>query len=705
MAATTAPTKQTLHNQPALIALGEALHFLPHHTQAFRKRHLLFLILSVVLMASMILEVAVIVARQSLDPRLLFSQAATSPAVKTTSYVRSSNGFSLAFNNQQFSATVHGGGIDGVASEAELAKGNALTSVTLNPLPSQVPASEAVSEFEIVAETDAAAFATFKSHAKPKTDIATVTSDYFAPTPTNSANITEESRTTEPIGGSLMTKVVYVVSPKFAGNPTRTVVWSAQITGRPLAISVRGIVAGSTVPSSIQPIISTIKLASDAKVEGLSILKKQPVAPIVDQKYVADLVSPSVVKVYHMICGSLVYNNKSISGDTCSAATGSGFLVSADGYVATNGHVVVYGAKDMLVNALLSNHELLEQFLSGSKLNDSQIQEILQRPELTASVVSGIYDLPNNALRLLNQRELTVVAIGDTPLDIKDEAAVKRLVGKFDSTTNLRQATVVGYDYSSKDQLTVISDPKQGFSASDVALLKINISNAPFAKLSKSAVTQNQKISLFGFPGDADNQLTDNTVLGVTVTNGSISSIRDAAGSSSKLYQSDADASHGNSGGPAVDEYGDVFGLLTYRYESGASGDAAKSYIRDIADFKLLAQNKGVTLNTNSAAQTAWQLGLGLYSKHHYSEAALQFERVKELYPAHRLASTYIDLSNQAVKDGKDIKDPPVLLLVFGIGTGLGGLGLAVVLIARHHGRHQVYRAYHRHGLAHSISV
>jgi phosphotransferase system glucose/maltose/N-acetylglucosamine-specific IIC component len=73
------------------------------------------------------------------------------------------------------------------------------------------------------------------------------------------------------------------------------------------------------------------------------------------------------------------------------------------------------------------------------------------------------------------------------------------------------------------------------------------------------------------------------------------------------------------------------------------------------------------------------------------------------LYPAHRLAGRYVDLSKQAIEDGKDIKEPSVVLLMLGAGAGLGGIALAVILISKQHGKHKVYRAFHTHNLvAHS---
>lgn len=701
MAALTAPGKQTLppHATP-LAAFGEALHFLPHHTKPFRRRHLLLLAISLLFVGTMILELSVVITRRSLDPRLLFNGAAAPTPVKVLTEVSSSNGFAFKYDPDLFTSQALGMNQNQTYSESELKKGEALAQVTLTPLPSRVPAAEAAAELDVRVEVDDAAFATYKAAAPPRTDITRLVADYFAPKPTNIATISEESRTTDSINGTLMTKTTYVVAPKFAGNPTRTIVWAAEIKGKPLAITIKGIVAGGAVPTSMAAVMKSMQIDSDKKVEGVFDIFKPEQAPAIDQKYVSDQISPAVVKIYHIVCGSLVFQQQVISADICSGITGSGFLVSEDGYIATNGHVVVYGAKDMLAQALLANPELLKQFLASSELSTREINEVINRPELTAAVVSKVYDLPSSDLRLINQRERTIVATGSEPVNISNETAIKNAVEKFSNSEKLKQATVIDYDYSAKDQLTLVADPEQGFSASDVALLKIDTDNAPLLHISTDAVTQNQRIMLLGFPSDADNELTDNSRLALSVTNGNINSIRDAAGDDAKLYQSDADASHGSSGGPAVDENGRVLGLLTYRFESDEKGDAAKSYIRDIADFNSLVKGKNIHLNTTSSTQDAWEKGLGYYSKQQYSLALAQFQKVGRDYPSHRLAGMYIEISKQAIYSGKNVSEPPVALIMAGVVIGTGLAVFAATLMFRHFGHHRVYRAYHQHRVA-----
>lgn len=678
------------------VIVGDMLH-LPYHAKPVRGRHLLLLVVSILFVGALLLEVATIVTRKSVDPRSLFSQSVTNTQVVKTSMVRSSYGFGFVYSPEQFTASIHQQESGPGLSSDDLDKNAAVAGITLKPLPSVVPANEAATELEVRAETDAASFAAYKNNYQRKTDITAITADYFAPASTNLATITEESRTTESLGGGLVTKTVYVVAPKFAGNTTRTIVWSAQVNAKPVAVTIRGINGDLGVPTTMQPILESIQLSTEANVKGLSVFAKKS-QPIIGEAYVADLVSPAVVKIYHTICGSLEFNGSELSNDTCIAKTGSGFIVSSDGYIATNGHVVVYSAKDMLVDALLQNRSLLDKYLAGLGLNAKQTSEVMSRSDLTASAVSKVYDLPDNSLRLRNQRGITIAATGKTALPLSSEADIKNLTTRFDQTSDLRQAAVIGYDYKSADKLSIAAKSSGGFSASDVALLKIDTKDAPYIGLADAVARQNQSVTLFGFPGDADNELIDSSTTDVTVTKGTINSVRDAAGGEGKLYQTDADASRGNSGGPAVNSDGKAIGLLTYRYDSGESGDAAKSYVRDIKDFKDLVNKKDITLNTEGRVQQLWAEGLDLYSKHYYSKALTKFEQVRSLYPSHRLAEQYADMSRQAVSAGKDTEDPSAALLLLLGGLGLGGMLAGGYFIVRHYGRHKLYKFSLQHG-------
>jgi len=406
--------------------------------------------------------------------------------------------------------------------------------------------------------------------------------------------------------------------------------------------------------------------------------------------YDVNAVSPAVVKVYHFVCGQLVVNDQVQTKDFCDGGVGSGFLVSDNGYIATSGHVVTRDAADILISHLRGDPVSLQKFALSKGIDSGQ----LNNERATASLLASIYDSTPRELRLDNRRDITVVALGSRPLQVNNQDDIRSLFDKPD-TDYIKKAEIVGVDFSAKDLLVIEQQADKGFSADDVALLKINASQTPYIKLSDtSLLKQGDALSLIGFPTDADNQLTSNDKLSPSITNGTINAIRTANGSDSVLYQTDADASQGNSGGPAVDENGQAIGIVTYRFKDTTASNAPKSYIRDISDLKNLLKSKSISLSTNSPSQLAWENGLLSMQQQHYSQAIKQFRVVALNYPAHRLVGTNIYQSQQSIKAGKEVKDPPYLLYL-GLAFATMLITAGIALSIRHHRHHVRYKTVH----------
>jgi len=399
--------------------------------------------------------------------------------------------------------------------------------------------------------------------------------------------------------------------------------------------------------------------------------------------------TPGVVKIYHIVCGTLNYQGQDYGDDTCDAAVGSGFLISSDGYVATSGHVVVQDAADVLAKELQDNPFLLNQFAASAKFdlkpNQGESNE--------SAFLRRLYELPEEQLKLENRREAIFVAISDRPL-VLDQAEPKKVFDQPD-TDFIKKAEVVATDYAAQDILAINSKNNDGFSAHDVALLKINTRNAPALALGDASnVNQNDPVTLVGFPADADNQLTANNIITPSITGGNVSSIRATSGKISRLFQSDADASQGNSGGPALNKDGEVIGIVTYRFKDDEVANAAKSYIREINDLQQLLSSRSIALRTDSLANQYWQTGLELASQNKHSQAIEQYKLALKEYPAHRLARSYINQAEQAIKDGKDVKEPPyALILTLGaIILGSTMIIVSAVLISHHRLQHHRYK-------------
>lgn len=491
------------------------------------------------------------------------------------------------------------------------------------------------------------------------------------------------TQTSDQIGGVEFQKTLYVHQPKFKSDakPLFSVVWSKQ-TPQPISLTLENLTDSAVIPAIYSQIFASLQFGG----ANTQVLAQTTATDV-------NIVSPAVVKLYHFICGTLVLNDVRYAEDACDGGVGSGFLVSSNGYIATSGHVVSLAPADVVVSGLMENPILLRQFTSASGLTAEQAAN----PAVVAATLAKIYDLPKEKLRIDNRREIIIAALGDRPVPAASQEEIKELFNTPDSDFHKR-AEIKAINYESKDLLSIEQPNEDGFSASDVALIKINADNTPYIALTDSnKIQQNQAITLVGFPADADNQLTTNTVISPTVTNGHISSIRQANGSTSRLFQTDADASEGSSGGPALTIAGEAFGLVTYRFKAGSEANAAKSYVRDISDFKELIEANKIKLPLESSTQTNWQTGLSLFNEEKYSKAAQKFLAVLQSYPAHRLANNYLAQAQQAIREGKDKKDPPYMLLGI-ITSGIGGILIMIfagLQIVRHRRNHLSYKKAH----------
>jgi hypothetical protein len=109
--------------------------------------------------------------------------------------------------------------------------------------------------------------------------------------------------------------------------------------------------------------------------------------------------------------------------------------------------------------------------------------------------------------------------------------------------------------------------------------------------------------------------------------------------------------------------------------------------------MRALLSDQEITLNVNSPVQQAWDNGLEQYSQSRFRDARSEFETVLELYPAHRLAQSYINASEQNITEGLDKSESPLMFFA-GILIGTGMLGLSIRLMRHHRLHHHAYKAH-----------
>ncbi|TXG77344.1 serine protease [Patescibacteria group bacterium] len=671
------------------------------HTKPYRRRHLLLLGLALLYLLLLTFQIGVMVGRgrqQSAEP--IIQQITPKDTQKT---VTSTLGVRATYDTTLF--TVSATALDDKGAGHAVASQDLHTSQDINyvvfkPRPTAISAPLVASQLSVQILPDTAPV-TEAQRASPNASTADIAQKLLPVTASADFDITALSHSTEVIGdGTSVRKTMYQFTPKFDGDLSYAVAWHGTTDGRAFVIKLSGLTSSSAAPEEYTSLLDALVLNSSAKVRGVSNLwGNASAAQSLSEKYVPDLVSPAVVKIYNIVCGELVISDKNY-GYACDGATGSGFILTQDGYIATNGHVVVLTAKDIMVKLLTADPETFAQFLQLNGYSDEQVRDISQDSQKVASVITKIYDLPDKTVHLKQSSQIVLVALGEEPLRLAKDQKLQDLL-KYRETDEMKTARVVDYDYDAKDLWVAQSGSADGFAYSDVALLKVELRDAPTIAVTKDPTNQSEKVTVLGFPGDAENVLVDNSTLDVSVTSGTVSAVKEAAGGNGKLYQSDADASHGNSGGPAVNDSGEVFGLLTYRLSGDTQGNAAKSYIRDINDLTDLADERAITLDGSSTTQEAWRRGLDLYSHNHFKAAQEEFKTVEKSYAPHRLVDQYVASTRKHIAAGDDVPVYSSWLVGAMALAGVVTVIVAIVLIVRHRVRHQMYLQHHKHPAPH----
>jgi len=105
--------------------------------------------------------------------------------------------------------------------------------------------------------------------------------------------------------------------------------------------------------------------------------------------------------------------------------------------------------------------------------------------------------------------------------------------------------------------------------AKDVAILKVQTRNAPTLLVGDdSTVKVQDEVYAAGYPGAADDLadvLDEKAMLVVTITDGNVSALEKSA-DGVPVIQATTIISSGNSGGPALNEKGEVIGLATFKF-------------------------------------------------------------------------------------------------------------------------------------------
>lgn len=310
---------------------------------------------------------------------------------------------------------------------------------------------------------------------------------------------------------------------------------------------------------------------------------------------------------------------------------GSGFIVSPDGYVISNAHVVAADdpEEELVVNfaqdLIFALREGIEEGEDLSEEEKDYIERVLF-DELWAFVeAEATLDDIETDIYVLSGR-----ATPDDDIIVESWDADVLKTGEF--TSEVEGEYVVG---------------------DDVALLSVDHTDLPTVTLGSAAdVGTGDDIFVIGYPDIGVDTLFEerNITLEPTLTSGIVSARRPLQSGHNSI-QTDAGLNGGNSGGPMYNSDGEVVGIATFKAADPRIEDVGFGLPIELA--KEFMAEFGIE-NTTGPTHESFKEGLDAYWRGDCETAIDRMEDVLRTSPDHPYAQEYIDDCETGDAPGQD---------------------------------------------------
>ena len=385
----------------------------------------------------------------------------------------------------------------------------------------------------------------------------------------------------------------------------------------PISILLIAVIVTSFVLLSIKPDTSHI-----SKAQKLSEYSKPAVVRIVDYSIVEWQFNDYFPEMDALL--------QQLNYQTLIGGSGSGAIISSDGYIVTNAHVV-----------------------EDTKMEDA--------------------DIANAAFEQL------VAQVADYFQEDYDIAYTYMVATtQYTKITRVLKVVLPGGDVLDGEVKSYGAPINEG---KDVAVLKIEGKNLPTLPLGNSDNIEDQdNIWVIGYPAAADSDLlsTDSS-LESSMNAGQISATSKKTEQGSPVIQINAASTHGNSGGPVINEKGQIVGLLTFRGDT-VNGQEVQGFnfavpVNTVKEFV----NQAGAKNQRSSTDKLFREGLTLYWGGYYKNSLEKFEAVQRIFPNHSEIKQYIANSEKKINDSKTLwSDYQTLFYII---DGVAGLIIILLMI------------------------
>ena len=321
-------------------------------------------------------------------------------------------------------------------------------------------------------------------------------------------------------------------------------------------------------------------------------------------------------------------------------ATGTGFFITTDGYVATNCHLIDRDDAFIRRQFILSAFRQITEASIAALENSWATRFTEQQRSLLYNTYASVYSRLFSMILYDLKKNIYVVYRSDS--------------GDRHSDTVKKPASVI-----------VQGQPMPG---KDIAILKIPApAEMPMLILASSDLPRvGEQLFVYGYPGPVTNNdfVSAESAIEPTLTTGIVSAIRKSVGGW-PLIQMDANINHGSSGGPVCNEKGEVIGLTTFGSLENTGGLAAGlNFAVPVTILKEFLDSEGITPVPGPLTRL-FARALDYYEQQQYRDALREFENVSRLNNQYPGIYAYIADCRGKIKDGKGKIIGPVERLLF----------------------------------------
>ncbi len=310
----------------------------------------------------------------------------------------------------------------------------------------------------------------------------------------------------------------------------------------------------------------------------------------------------------------VVRTQKMVHKEVTALVRGSGFIITPDGYIVTNAHVV-RGDHEGQVDSIIVAQGLTDLIQSDLK----QFSDALNY-ELTPDMVQSFWKADE-------QYYLEYTKLGRV-----DTTITARIGGAGPFPCDLRKVGQPG--------------------GKDIAILKIEQHDLPTVPMGDDTkLRTGSHVVVIGYPGAADFTVRQpfEAPGEPTLTQGDISARRNMPEGWDAL-QTSAEINHGNSGGPAFNDHGEVIGVATFMPPARLQAKGINFLVPASVATEFL--NELNVKPEEGRLSKMYKEGLANFEAHRYKRALAKFQEVNNLNPGFPFVQEYITNAQAEISAG-----------------------------------------------------